>query len=151
MSEAGVQRSLQGARHLRILQRQKLSYLNMVCPRVHRRRGQQRVDGCVLQRLRRALKQLQVAGTDEIAEDSTVPCALVVIFIAHTAAVAADVERGVDVNRQSSGDGKRQRVEEEAAACNRGSNTSVRYSGSNGGEGQLEARGTMSRCFSEPG
>ena len=74
------------------------------------------MDGGVLQRLRRALKQLQVAGADEIAEDSTVPRALVVVFVAHTAAVAADVERSVDVNRQASGDGKRQRVEQEAAA-----------------------------------
>lgn len=105
----------------------------------------------MLQSFRRAFEKLQVAAADKIAEKRAIPRALVVVFIAHAAAVAADVQRGIDVNRQASLDGKRQRVEEAAAALDRGSNASARYGRSDGGEWQLEARGTIARYFSEPG
>ncbi len=87
----------------------------MVRPRFASTRGQQQVHRSMLQLLRRALKQLRVAAPHQIAEKRAVPHAFVIILVTDAATVAADVERGVDVNRQASLDGKRQRVEETAS------------------------------------
>ncbi len=95
--------------------RHKYSYLNIARPRFVSTRGQQQVHRSMLQRLCRALKQLRVAAAHQIAKKRAIPHAFVVILVTDAATVAADVERGVDVNRQASLDGKRQRVEETAS------------------------------------
>ncbi len=52
---------------------------------------QQGVDGGVHQHLRSFLKQIQVANADQTVEETAVPGALVIVFVAHAAPVAANV------------------------------------------------------------